>query len=154
MSSPVTVASHGAAVVFNEGAVKRTYEVLGTKLARNVDTEPIVYVPVVNPESTTFVLDSVLVNFEGGGDTGSVGAVEKVQVAYGGTLIFDSSIDQANAKNLSSNSTGTFTLYVGSSYRIADASSYGINVALTLYLRDGSSFVTLHSVDLTFKEKK
>lgn len=148
MSTTVTVASHGSAVVFNKDVVKRAYDLTGTKLEKTVDDEPFVYIPIVNPESTTFVLDNILVDFEGGGDPNNVGAITEVQVAYGGQVIYNSSIDSPN--ELSRKTTSKFDLHVGSKYRVADSSSYGINVALKLYLRNHSSFAILHSVDLTF----
>lgn len=96
-------------------------------------------------------LSNISVDFKGGGED-QKGAITEVQVAYGGNVIYNSKDDNPGA--LSRDTIKMFTLPISLKYRIADSSSYGINVDLKLYLPDRSSLVGIRSVDLTFTKKK
>ena len=140
----VTVAGAGLALRSNDD-VTLLFQVYGTRITqKNSKTDPIVYIPIPNPQSTTMKLKTVRVDCFGSGNAGKVGMVNEVEVYYGSQSIYDSSSDLGKSSPFSEN--------VGSAAKQADVSSYGINVTLHLSLPDTSSSITLSSVDLTFSD--
>lgn len=131
-------AGNGAAVAFNGTDVKVTYDSVGTKIDRRDKQSPKIYIPITNPASTSLKLD-----FAGGGSGDSKGKVTDMEVYDGATYVYKN--------DTSFSKSGTFSQSIDSQYEIADFSSYGILVTLTLSLPDSSSSITLYSVDLTFK---
>src|SRR5271169_2596601 len=86
----VTVAGDGTAVRSN-GDVTLAFQTNGTKIGqKNSGTNPIVYLPITNPASTTAKLQTVLVDFDGGSISGKKGMVDEVEVYYGQQSIYDS----------------------------------------------------------------
>jgi hypothetical protein len=138
----VVVAGNGTAVRSN-GDVTLTFLVNGTKLGqKNSATTPMVYIPVTNPESISKKLQSVKIDFDGGGDSGNEGTVTEFEVYFGNTYICD--------VTLPDNTTSSYTSSIASKYELPDNPSYGINVALYLNLPNANAYITLYSVDLTF----
>jgi hypothetical protein len=60
-------AGNGAAVAFNGSDVKVTYSSGGTIIAQNGNTTLIIYIPITNPASTSLELDTIKIDFSGGG---------------------------------------------------------------------------------------
>ncbi|RYP37645.1 hypothetical protein DL768_010845 [Monosporascus sp. mg162] len=139
-------AANGAAVKFNAGDVTVKYDVSGTKITGVSGTAtPIIYIPVTNPVSTTYTIQNVKVDFAGGADSGSTtGTVTDMWVYFGNTFVYNAGLDWTY--------TSTFDAKIPNNFKIADASSYGVLVGLKLNLPSTGSYITLYSVDVTFKQ--
>jgi len=139
-------AANGAAVRFNPGDVTLHFDVKGTTITGTKgNTAPTIYIPITNPVSTSLEITNVKVDFLGGATSGSqTGAVTDMWVYFGDTYVWEAKVDW------DWNYTSTFDAPIRKPYKVADAKSYGVLIALALSLPSTDTNITLYSVDVTF----
>lgn len=139
--SSVVVASSGAAIIFNEDLHVK-YHNRGADISYDSrSATPTLYLPISPPSDEALKLQGIKVDFESTGFSGLAGAVNNIAVCIGKENVF-------HAEKLAKNSS--FELPISDVETLSSFSSRGITVSLELQIKDSSSVVKLHSVDLTF----